>query len=72
MVAILFLSYEFAQHFRTLITQFPYQLIACSFILFQIAEYVISFKGKRRTVFGTLSALSIIIITALFFVKYGG
>ncbi len=66
MVAILFLSYEFAQHFNVLITDFPFQLIACTFILYQIAEYVISFQGKRRIVFGILSCISIIAITMLF------
>ena len=66
MVAILFLSYEFAQHFNVLITDFPFQLLACAFILYQITEYVISFKGKRRIVFGILSCISIIAITILF------
>lgn len=66
MVAILFLSYEFAQHFNVLITDFPFQLFACVFILYQIAEYVMSFKGKRRIVFGILSFISIITITILF------
>lgn len=66
MVAILFLSYEFAQHFNVLITDFPFQLLACAFILYQIWEYVMSFEGKRRIVFGTLSSISIITITILF------
>lgn len=66
MVAILFLSYEFAQHFNVLITDFPFQLLACIFILYQIAEYVISFEGKRRMVFGILSFISVVSITILF------
>ncbi len=66
MVAILFLSYEFAQHFNVLITDFPFQLLACAFILYQIWEYVMSFEGKRRIVFGTLSSISIITISILF------
>ena len=66
MVVILFLSYEFAQHFNVLITDFPFQLLACAFILYQITEYIISFKGKRRIVFGILSCISIIAITILF------
>lgn len=66
MVAILFLSYEFAQHFYVLMTDFPFQLLACTFILYQIAEYILSFKGKRRIVFGTLSCMSVITITVLF------
>lgn len=66
MVAILFLSYEFAQHFNTLINQFPFQLLACGFIIYQIIEYVLSFKGYRKYVFGILSLLSIVIITVLF------
>lgn len=65
MVAIMFLSYEFAQHFKVLITDFPFQVLACVFILYQIAEYVMSFKGKRRIVFGMLSFISIITITIL-------
>lgn len=68
MVAILFLSYEFAQHFYVFITNFPFQLIACAFILFQIGCYVMSFSGKRRIVFGVLTALSLIAITILFMV----
>lgn len=66
MVAILFLSYEFAQHFNVLITDFPFQLLACAFILYQIWEYVMSFEGKRRIIFGTLSSISIITISILF------
>ena len=66
MVAILFLSYEFAQHFNVLITDFPFQSLACAFILYQIVEYVMSFKGKRRIVFGILSFISILAITVLF------
>ncbi len=66
MLAILFLSNEFAQHFNVLITDFPFQLLACTFILYQIAEYVMSFAGKRRVVFGILSCISIISITILF------
>lgn len=66
MVAILFLSYEFAQHFNVLIREFPLQLLACIFILYQITEYVISFKGKRRIVFGILSGISVLTITAMF------
>lgn len=68
MVAVLFLSYEFAQHFRTLVTSFPYQLVACSFILFEITAFVVSFEGKRKTVFAALSALSIVTVTVLFLV----
>ena len=66
MVAILFLSYEFAQHFNVMISHFPFQILACAFILFQIGCYVMSFKGKRRIVFGILCALSIVAITVLF------
>ena len=70
MVAILFLSYEFAQHFATLITNFPFQIIACAFILFQMVCYVMSFNGRRRAVFGALTALSVIAITILFVVEF--
>ena len=66
MVAILFLSYEFAQHFNVLITDFPFQLLACVFILYQIVEYVMSFRGKRRIVFGILSFISIVTTKVLF------
>lgn len=66
MVAILFLSYEFAQHFNVFITHFPFQIIACGLILLQIGCYVMSFNGKRRIIFGILSLLSIIGITILF------
>lgn len=66
MVAILFLSYEFAQHFDVLIGHFPFQLLACAFILYQVAEYVMSFNGKRRIVLAGLSLISMITITVLF------
>lgn len=66
MVAILFLSYEFAQHFYVLIHHPPFQILACGFILFQVGAYVLSFAGKRRWVFGILSLISISVITTLF------
>lgn len=66
MVAILFLSYEFAQHFYILINHFPFQIIACIFIAYQIIEYVLSFKGKNRLTIGLLSILSIVGISTLF------
>lgn len=66
MVAILFLSYEFAQHFYTLISHFPFQIMTCIFILFQIGCYVMSFNGKRRIVFGAMSTLSLVTIATLF------
>lgn len=66
MVAIIFLSLEFAQHFRWFVGHFPYQFIACAFILFQIAAYVLTFEGKRRIVFGILSIISIITVTVLY------
>lgn len=67
MAAILFLSYEFAQHFSILIKHFPFQFIACSFIIYQIGEYVLSFNKNRRIIMGILSLLSIIGITYLYF-----
>lgn len=70
MIAILFLSYEFAQHFHVLITHFPFQIMACAFILFQVGCYVMSFTGKRRIIFGAISAVSIVTITTLFAVMW--
>lgn len=67
MAAILFLSYEFAQHFSILIKHFPFQFIACSFIIYQIGEYILSFNKNRRIIMGILSLLSIIGITYLYF-----
>ena len=68
MVAVLFLSYEFARHFSTFITKFPFQLLAWLFIIFQLAEYIMSFEGKRRLVFCILTLVSVTLVTALFMV----
>ncbi len=68
MLAVLFLSAEFALHFSYFINNIPYQFLSLVFILFQMCLYVTSFKEKKkRNVFGILSIISIISITILLF-----
>ena len=63
MLPILFLSAEFAIHFAYFVKNFPYQLLALVFILFQIVLYIFSFNDKKKII--TLAALSSLSLTAL-------